>query len=106
VSDVVDRVVEALNAHDLEAFLACYAEQATIEDGYGDVIAAGHGGMRARYGSMFVDFPDARWTVLARIDTGEFVVQHEEVTGRGDPSRHVCVYQVRDQRIARERILR
>jgi hypothetical protein len=106
VSDVVDRVVEALNAHDLDAFVGCYAEQATIEDGYDGVLASGHAGIRARYGPLLAEHPDARWTVLARIDSGEFVVQHEEVTGRGETSRHVCVYQVRDQRVARERILR
>ena len=35
----------------------------------------------------------------------EFVIQHEEVTGRGEPTRHVAVYLVRDDRIARERLI-
>ena len=34
MSYVADHVVAALNAHDLNAFVACYAEEATIEDGY------------------------------------------------------------------------
>ena len=107
MSDVVARVLDALNAHDVDAFVACYAEQATIEDGYDDVLAAGHAGIRARYGTMLAEFPDARWSVLVRIDMGEFVVQHEEVTGRGsEPERHVCVYLVRDGHVERERILR
>lgn len=106
MSDVVDRVIEALNAHDVDAFVACYAHDATIEDGFDDVVARGHSGIHARYASMFVEFPEARWTVLTRIDSGPFVVQHEEVTGRGDTTRHVAVYFVRDGVIVRERLLR
>ena len=106
MSDVVDRVVDALNAHDVDAFVACYAEDATIEDGLDEVLARGHDGLRARYAPMFEEFPDARWQTLTRIDSGPFVVQHEEVTGRGEPARHVCIYLVRDGLIGRERILR
>jgi hypothetical protein len=106
VSDVVTRVLEALNAHDVDAFVECYAEHATIEDGYDDVVARGHTGLRARYAPLLTDYPDARWAVLTRIESGEFVVQHEEVTGRGDTTRHVCVYLVREGLVVRERIFR
>lgn len=106
MSDVVARVVDALNAHDIDAFVTCYAEHATIEDGFDDVVARGHAGLHARYGPLLAEYPDMRLEVLTRIDTGPFVVQHEEITGRGDPTRHVCIYLVRDGRIERERILR
>ena len=105
MSDVVDRVLAALNAHDIDAFVACYADDATIENGFDQVGARGHDGLRERYGPMFEEFPDIRVTGLHRIDAGEFVVQHEEVTGRGEPARHVVVYLVRDGKIARERLL-
>jgi hypothetical protein len=102
---VVDRVVEALNAHDVEAFVACYAEDATIEDGHDRVVARGHDELRERYGPMFARHPDLRVEALHRIDVGEFVAQHERVTGRGEPEEHVAVYLVRDDRIARERLI-
>jgi hypothetical protein len=35
---------------------------------------------------------------------GEFVVQEEEVTGRGDHHRHVAVYLIEDGLIKRERL--
>src|SRR5205807_1271322 len=73
--DVVDRVLDALNAHDVEAFVACYAEDATIENGYDEVGARGHDGLRERYGPMFEKFPDIRVTALSRTDAGPFVVQ-------------------------------
>jgi hypothetical protein len=104
---VAQRVLEAINAHDLDAFVACYTEDATIEDGYDTVGVRGHEQLRATYGPIFVDYPDLHVEPLApAIATGEFVVQHERVTGRGDPTEHVAVYLVRDDRIVRERLLR
>lgn len=105
MSDVVDRVLDALNAHDLERFVACYTEDATIEDGDDKVIACGHDDVRERYGSMLGRYPGMRMTPLHRIEVGSFVVQHEQVTDRGDPERDVAVYLVRDGRIVRERLL-
>ena len=103
---VVDRVIAALNAHDVEAFVACYAADAPIEDGDGTVLARGHDAMRERYGGIFEEFPAARWRALHRIETGRYVVQHEEVTGRGEATRHVCVYLVEDDLVVREQVFR
>jgi len=103
---VVDRVLAALNGHDLESFVACYAVDATIENGYDNVGARGHDELRSRYGTMFERYPELRVEPLApRIEVGEFVIQHERVTGRGDHTEHVAVYLVRDDRIVRERLL-
>lgn len=103
---VVDRLLEALNAQDLDAFIACYEPDATIEDGYDRVVARGHEGLRARYGPMFESLPDLRVEAGSRTDVGEFVVQDEHVTGRGAAERHVAVYLVRDDAIVRERLIR
>jgi hypothetical protein len=105
LSDVVERVLVALNDHDVEAFVACYAEDATIENGHDEVLVRGHDELRARYGPMLEQQPDVRVESLTRTDVGEFVVQEEVVTGRGEPERHVAVYLVRDGVIARERLL-
>lgn len=103
---VVERVLEALNAGDVEAFVACYAEDATIEDGYDRVGVRGHDELRARYQAMFDRYPGLRVEPLAPpIEAGEFVIQHERVIGRGDHTEHVAVYLVQDDRIARERLL-
>jgi hypothetical protein len=102
---VVDRMLEALNAHDLEAFVSCYAPDATIEDGYDRVVARGHDGLGDRYGPMFDSLPGLRVEAVSRTEVGEFVVQEERVLGRGEPERHVAVYQVRDDAIVRERLV-
>ena len=106
MTDVVERVLEALNAHDIDAFVACYAPDATIEDGYDRVAASGHDELRERYGPTFEQFPELRVTAISRIDVGEFVVQEEEATGRGDAERHVAVYLIEDGLITRERLIR
>ena len=92
--DVVTRVLAALNAHDLEAFVACYARDATIEDE-----------LRARYGPAFESLPELAVEALSRVEVGDFVVQEEVVTGRGAPQRHVAVYHVEANRIRRERLI-
>jgi hypothetical protein len=106
VTDPVEGVLTALNAHDVEAFVACYTPDATIEDGCDAVLARGHDGLRERYGPMFERFPDMRVEPLMRAAVGDYVVQEEQVTGRGGAERHVAVYTIHDGLIARERLLR
>jgi putative hydrolase of HD superfamily len=105
VTEVVDRVLAALAEHDLEAFVACYARDATIEDGHDRVVACGHDELRARYAPMFAEHPQLRVEAGWRTAVGDFVVEEETVTGRGDPQRHVAVYLIRDGLIARERLV-
>jgi hypothetical protein len=107
VSDPVEVVLTAINAGDVDAFVACYAEDATIEDGDGEIRVRGRDELRATYGAMFERHPALRVTALSRIDVGRFVVQEERVDGRSPaPERHVAVYTVSDELIVRERLLR
>jgi hypothetical protein len=104
--DVVDRVIAALNAHDLDAFVACYGADAAIELGDGTPLARGHDELRARYGPTLAG-GQARIEVLHRVDVGTWVVQEERVTGRApEPERHVALYRVENGLIAAERLLR
>ena len=105
MSEVVDRAVAALNARDVDAFVACYASDATIENGYDRVSASGHPELRALYGAMFAKYPELRVEPGWRTELGEFVVQEESVAGRGGHERHVAVYLIADGLIARERII-
>ena len=105
MSDVVDRVLAALNARDIDAFVACYAEDATIEDGFDRVAARGRDALRERYGDTFGRYPEIRVEAIRRTDVGNFVVQEEAVTGRAGHERHVAVYLIADGLIARERLL-
>lgn len=104
---IIDRVLVALNAHDLEAFVACYDLAATIEDGNDRVLAQGHLEIRNRYGPMFQTYPTLHVELLGRWEFGPFVVQEERVTGRtAESERHIAVYQWANELIVRERLLR
>lgn len=107
MSTVVDRVLDALNAHDLGAFVACYDSTATIEDGHDRVLANGHLEICNRYGPMFETYPTLHVERLGQWEVGSFVVQEERVTGRTtEPERHIAVYLLNNALILRERLLR
>jgi hypothetical protein len=93
--DAVERQVRAYNAHDLEAFVACYAEGVVIEDLDGNVLLSGREDLRHRYGRLFASSPDVRAEVVTRIRAGAYVVDEERVTGRADGDLHaVLVYRI------------
>lgn len=107
MSAVVDRIVEALNRGDVEGFVAGYSEDAAIEDGQGALIARGRDGLRGRYGPLFASTPELRCEVLSRVVVGEYVVDHERITGREpEPELAVVVYHLRDGLVDHERIIR
>lgn len=107
MSSIIDRLLAALNAHDLETFVACYDPVATIEDGKDQVLARGHLEIRNRYGLMFEAYPALTVEQLGRWEVGPYVVQEELVTGRTVKSEHhIAIYQLANGLIVRERLLR
>lgn len=104
---MTDAVLDALSARDIDAFVRCYAENATIETGAGQALAVGREEIRRRYESMFAEFAAIAVRKLDRFTVGSYVVQEEEVTGRGpEPERHVAVYRIESGLIVHERLLR
>lgn len=106
--DQVQAQLDAYNARDIDAFMACYTEDVIIEDADGNVTSQGQEPMRARYGAMFAQYPDLHCTLVTRIRIGEHVIDEEHVTGRGPILVHaVAIYRLAaDGRIARVRFLR
>jgi uncharacterized protein (TIGR02246 family) len=107
VEDAVERQERAYKAHDLEGFVACYAEDVVIEDADGNVIMSGRHDMRERYGRLFAGSPDVRAEVANRIRVGSYVIDEELVTGRSGGDVHVvAIYRLRtDGSIDRVRFL-
>jgi hypothetical protein len=106
-STVIDRLLAAMNALDVDGFVSCYASSATIEDGEDRVLARGHEEIRSRYRQMFIDFPNLHVEQQGRWAVGQYIVEDECVTGRERmPERHIAVYLVVDGQIVRERLLR
>lgn len=101
---VVRRQVEAFNAHDVEAFLATYATDATVSSGVNEPLV-GRAAMREHYVARLADT-----SLRCRLETvvlfGErFVVAHEEVSGRQGTARVVAVFDVADELIQRSMLM-
>lgn len=89
--------LDAYNAHDIDAFVACYAEDVVIRDlQTGDVTGEGRAQMRTDYAAMFERFPEVHAAVTTRTVVGNFVFDHEYVTGRGEPLLVMAIYEVAD----------
>jgi imidazolonepropionase-like amidohydrolase len=96
---VVQRQVEAYNARDIGAFLSFYADDVVIRRlPSGEVAWDSKEAMRPRYAERFAENPELFCTVTNRIVHGDWVVDHELVTGVKDRPRvrAVATYEVRD----------
>ncbi len=99
---VVQRQLDAYNAHDIGALLATYAENARHFLHPATLVATGHAELRARFAARFAE-PGVHATLLHRAVVGDFVVDHERVArtfpeGKGHIDL-VCTYEVRDGKI-------
>jgi hypothetical protein len=106
--DAVEKQVEAYNAGDVEAFVACYSQEVVFEDADGQLQAAGRDAMRERYGELFAKAPNLHADIPARIRVGSYVVDEERVSGLPSGDIHVvAIYRLNDEGlIDRVRFLR
>ncbi len=96
---LAQRQLDAYNAHDLEAFLACYAEDCVVRaHPSGELMMEGREAMRARYGALFESKPDLHVRLLSRIEHECFAIDHEHVEGlrEGEVVFAVATYEVRE----------
>ena len=98
---LIDRQLDAYNAHDLEAFLNCYGEDARFYEPPDILSASGLDYARGRYAKRFAKTPQVHCRIENRIIQGEFIIDQEFLTGLEDGAtlRAAVMYQVRDGRI-------
>lgn len=99
--DVVQQQFEAYNAHDLDGFVATYADalEVFLMPAVEPVIS-GKAELAEHYGSKVFHLPDHRAEILNRMAVGDKVIDHERVYGlRDQPFDAVAVYLVRDDLI-------
>jgi hypothetical protein len=106
-SDVIDAQLEAYNARDLERFLGCFAASIIVTDSSGNVLADGFDGLREMYGPLFDASPQLNASIASRIVVGNYVVDHEKVTGFVRPGfptalEAIAGYEVVDGAITKE----
>ncbi|MBB2914714.1 ketosteroid isomerase-like protein [Streptosporangium becharense] len=78
-SDVADRLVDAINAHDLDAVVRCYTPRAV---GVGPELQVEDPEQIASYYEhAWQGFPDLRLDILEKVEAGDVVVLQGVVTG-------------------------
>ena len=101
-TDIVQRQLDAYNAHDLERFADCFSEDVQLfrmpaEAPHID----GNAALRAFYAEHRFSIPGLRAELLNRIALGDKVTDHERIHRLGkQPSEVMAVYQIRDGLIA------
>ncbi len=101
---VVQRQVDAYNARDIDAFAAFYAQNVEIYRlPQGEVTLQGRDALHEKYKGFFEKTPDLNCHIMKRTVTGNYVVDHEFVTGIAERPRlrAVAIYQVEDGLIRR-----
>ena len=98
---VVQRQLDAYNAHDMDAFLACYASDViVVKLPENKVICRGLGEMETRYRSRFAEGSTVHAVLMHRIHLGSRIIDHENVTGLSDsPLNVAAIYEVREDLI-------
>lgn len=100
---VVDAQMDAYNRHDVEDLLRAYTPDAVFFDFPDRVRLSGVEQLRSAYSKEFRESSASQVAVSSRILQGNFVIEHETVSGfpgREIASR-VVIYEVRDGKIRR-----
>ena len=99
----VGRQIELFNAHDLEGFLALFAEEVEVAEIPGTAAPTGKARLRELYAARFQANPDLHASAEAQMVSGEFVIQKEKIKGRAgkEPLVAVTIYQVKAGKIVR-----
>lgn len=72
-----DAQLAAYNNADIDAFCACYHDEVRVLDGQGNVTLSGMDEFRPRYAKLFESCREVRAGIVARLQMGNHIVEHE-----------------------------
>jgi hypothetical protein len=105
VSEIVYRVLAAMNAHDLDAFVDCFAEDYdSRQPAHPDRAFRGREQVRENWSAVFAGVPDFRAELLRATEDGETVWTEWRWRGTGLDMAGVIVFGVRGDRFAWARL--
>ncbi|TIT75711.1 MAG: nuclear transport factor 2 family protein, partial [Mesorhizobium sp.] len=108
MTDVIDRLVRAMNAHQLDAVTALIHENyRSVQPAHPGRAFVGRDQMRANWEAMFAGIPDFHATVTRSVQDGDttWTEWHWSGTRRdGQPLRGVTLFEIVDGRIAAGRL--
>ncbi|MEO1218596.1 MAG: nuclear transport factor 2 family protein [Bacteroidota bacterium] len=104
---LAQRQLNAYNARDIEAFLACYHQDVKIYSYPDQLMYQGKDKMRPGYSGMFENTPNLHCELVNRIVMGNVVVDQEKVTGfsNGRVIKAAAIYTVVDGLITEVRFV-
>ena len=101
---VVRRQFDTYNAHDIDAYMTCFAESIEMRSfPDGALLLAGRDEVRRFYRERRFNIPALRAELLGQLVFGDFVVYHEKLIGLEPGREHVAIaiHEVRDGLIQR-----
>lgn len=100
---VVQKQLDAYNAQNIDEFTSVFSAEAEIFMNIGDTVPTmkGRAEIHKRYGAMFRNNPQNKSTLMGRMVQGNFVFDHEWITGRDAEFKIVAIYEVVDGLIVR-----
>lgn len=106
-SDVAQALVDAFNAHDVEAILKTYHPNSVARRlPSGEVILTGHADIRKKFETSFQRNPSIKVEVVQRIVDGAFVIDKEKIIvvtdGKTSERFGLVMYEIRDGLIVNE----
>jgi hypothetical protein len=102
-AELVQRQLDAYNTQNIDAFLACYAEDAVLAGLNGEITHRGLAAIRKRHEELFYEFPKNHAKLANRIDLGTTVIDHEQVerSPGGDRFEVAAIYTLKGGKIVR-----
>ena len=103
---VAQALIDAINAHDLDAVLRTYAPDSVARRlPGGEEFLRGHPDIRAKFAALFEKNPGIHIEIIGRIVHGDHVIDREKISGLmggAGPSYGAVVYEIRDGLIRNE----
>lgn len=102
-AELVQKQLDAYNTQNIEAFMACYGEDAVLAGLNGEITHRGFAAIRKRHEDLFYAFPKNHARLANRIDLGATVIDHEVVERApgGDRFEVAAIYTLKGGRIVR-----
>ncbi len=100
---LAQRQLDAYNRQDLDAHVACFADDIVVADLNAGESLHGIDAYRDRYAALFGQYPMNKAALVSRMSAGNVVIDHERVTRNpdADPFEVLAIYTLREGLIAR-----
>lgn len=102
---IAERLATAMNAHDVDAFVACFApDYDSVQPAHPDRAFTGNEQVRTNWTEVFAGVPDFRAELVAAAAEGDALWTEWRWTGTGLDMAGVAIFGIRDDLIAWARL--